>query len=1560
AQSYPFTVQVTDSAGLMVEGAEVAVDGQVLGSTDAAGKIEVQLADGPHSATATKPGLGSGTWSGTLDHNAAQSFAIPIAGATVFKFTVQVTDPAGEMVDGAEVAVDGQTVGSTDAAGKLDVQLSDGQHSASATKAGLGSGTWSGTLDHNAAQGFAITLNPSPSPGGIIVQGHITDGPRCDEPSRVRSCVFSLFIDRVVSNPGNIPAIVPGATIVVHHISESGETFDGRLGDCVEVKARYDGDLYCTPDDPQWGEYVRSINCGEASSDCKGKIFGHVYEKGTSNILIGALLDISPTCNALVTSDYSGYYEITAPRCGICPSTTYEVHCDLQGYKPLSQTGITDADGNLELDFYLEPAVGGEIIFQGTALEFHEGTLIGAPNYWMVQVDRVAAGPRPCQDPLKVVVSQPTTPPWGTADPDVQPNDAVDVYAAYIQEDSGCRATLAGSASYYFKKAQRSHSGCGRITDYDFGGGQKVLPGQMVRGAMKYRSGMAGETSFEGSLIIRSPSGKEYSGQETQRTPGGRDDEFGYGKGNSMEIIIPDDAEAGWYAARVQLKNLDIDQVCDATPWKEQQFEVIEGSDGSESSGGPDLVVSRLWLSKNPCSPGDDVEVIFDVQNVGDQEAMATVDSLTFDDQVFEFDSSGVATGSVLQPGETRSWETILEDVSPSPSPHKVKASADIRGSISESREDNNEQLQDLAVEGGESSGGPDLVVSRLWLSKNPCSPGDHLEIAFDVQNVGDQDAMATVDCLEIDGSRTDFDSSVIPSSSGSILNPGETRTWKHFFTPGAAGTLAIKATADCNNLLSEKDEGDNGKTAELEVEEGSDGGSSGEEGKPNLVISRLYLSKNPCNLQEDVQIIFQVTNQGAASAMGGIDCLKIDRNEVATFDSSQLPGGGELAPGQSRTWNFNFRPEDPEDDFYRFDVCADCKNQVDESREEDNCKKENLDVVLLKSDLVVETIEFSRDPCLAGDNVDISFRVVNRGDLASGPTVDCLKINNVLVQTFDSSQLPDGGRLMPGQERRWIYTYQSVSGSRDYHRVEACADCQNAVEEKDENNNCDEENLDVETRGDPALADLEIVNLQISKNPCDQGDSVDIVFDVKNTGGRIVDKCTVDLILIDGTEVAELSSTESPSGSWLEPGKSRTWRYRYENVPCDKNPHKIKINVDANGVVRERSERNNYQVVWLKVNCQDHNQAPALESLQADRQSPQEPGSWIKWTATASDPDLDGMFYRFSVKGPATGEAWKDATGWIRANSWTWATGAADEGLNQVKAEVTDDKHSQPDRERGMKTADFEIRAASSANQPPVMESLTADPGSPQEAGTAIKLTARASDPDEDPLKFRIFYRPEDYSSFTEITSGWSEGGEVTWNTAGLSAGTYKLEAWVRDELHKSEEHWDDATVELFTIVALEEGGNDGETGVQVTPNPGESGDTFTWRAAGDNAGLKLYLRGLGDLDGSGSAEIGDVVRIIGIQERGTYDTLEPLARRIADLDCDGDCDKEDSSAVVQIWSMEGYATYPLDCSGGSCTFTRKLFDINGESSSPDYQWKVVDEAGKEIASGGLVVKSP
>jgi len=91
-------------------------------------------------------------------------------------------------------------------------------------------------------------------------------------------------------------------------------------------------------------------------------------------------------------------------------------------------------------------------------------------------------------------------------------------------------------------------------------------------------------------------------------------------------------------------------------------------------------------------------------------------------------------------------------------------------------------------------------------------------------------------------------------------------------------------------------------------------------------------------------------------------------------------------------------------------------------------------------------------------------------------------------------------------------------------------------------------------------------------------------------------------------------------------------------------------------------------------------NSEPTLLSVKSDRQSPQDKGVKVTWTAKGSDPDKDTILYQYVLKGPSTEEQWLPMTTWTTNNVWTWNTGQAKAGIYMVEVWIRDGYHADVD----------------------------------------------------------------------------------------------------------------------------------------------------------------------------------------------------------------------------------------------------------------------------------------
>ena len=79
---------------------------------------------------------------------------------------------------------------------------------------------------------------------------------------------------------------------------------------------------------------------------------------------------------------------------------------------------------------------------------------------------------------------------------------------------------------------------------------------------------------------------------------------------------------------------------------------------------------------------------------------------------------------------------------------------------------------------------------------------------------------------------------------------------------------------------------------------------------------------------------------------------------------------------------------------------------------------------------------------------------------------------------------------------------------------------------------------------------------------------------------------------------------------------------------------------------------------------------APIALDLVPDKPSPQSVGSKIMWTSKAVDLQGDTIYYRFWLRGPATGNVWKMVQDWSTSDTWIWETSESDIGSNKIEVE--------------------------------------------------------------------------------------------------------------------------------------------------------------------------------------------------------------------------------------------------------------------------------------------------
>ena len=332
-----------------------------------------------------------------------------------------------------------------------------------------------------------------------------------------------------------------------------------------------------------------------------------------------------------------------------------------------------------------------------------------------------------------------------------------------------------------------------------------------------------------------------------------------------------------------------------------------------------DLYINSVRITKDnkpatTISIMSEAMLLFEIGNKGDVASTAS--------------ALQIYCGDVLM--KTISVASIAAKASPEVSVFKIEAGTmssgiqelrlvlDANNSVPEYSEANNEMLLNLNVENDMLS---DLVIGTINLDKAVYSTDEKATLSFTVRNIGYVSAASSRAYIY------NGDTVLGSVDVGSIEVGDETETLQFAIdvSPLAAGSHAIRVVADGNNAISENNRGNNSAQIQLTV------------GAPDLRISKLSLSKDGVNTDEDVKINFTVRNGGddkaGASVVGIYDgdrllgTVAIDELASGLSVSNQfVVAAGKLAPGQ-----------------HSLRVVADSGSAVTESDETNNARSVNL-----------------------------------------------------------------------------------------------------------------------------------------------------------------------------------------------------------------------------------------------------------------------------------------------------------------------------------------------------------------------------------------------------------------------------------------------------------------------------------------------------------------------------------------------------------------------------------------------------------------------------------------
>ena len=298
---------------------------------------------------------------------------------------------------------------------------------------------------------------------------------------------------------------------------------------------------------------------------------------------------------------------------------------------------------------------------------------------------------------------------------------------------------------------------------------------------------------------------------------------------------------------------------------------------------------------------------------------------------------------------------------------------------------------------------------------------------------------------------------------------------------------------------------------------------------------------------------------------------------------------------------------------------------------------------------------------------------------------------------------------------------------------------------------------------------------------------------------------------LLDGQEVRKWSKTNS--WSWLSQG-----------LPA--GDYQISV-LARDG--KHASEDSFDSIMNASFTLSRPNQAPVLQELKSDKSSPQSRGGMITWTASATDPDNDKIYYKFMKND-------EDVTDWSLSNSWIWDTSSEKPGDYKIVVLAKDGLHASKDSFDSSLDGTFSL---TSPNSSPQVKELKADRSSPQAKGSVITWNAIAVDPDGDEISYKFLANDREVRE-------WSSSNSWVWDTSSATPGEYRIKVLVRDGKHALEDSFDSFKDAVITINIADSNQPPALTAlVPDIASPAAQGATVIWKAeAQDPEGDKILYK--------------------------------------------------------------------------------------------------------------------
>jgi subtilase family serine protease len=343
---------------------------------------------------------------------------------------------------------------------------------------------------------------------------------------------------------------------------------------------------------------------------------------------------------------------------------------------------------------------------------------------------------------------------------------------------------------------------------------------------------------------------------------------------------------------------------------------------------------------------------------------------------------------------------------------------------------------------------------------------------------------------------------------------------------------------------------------------------------KPDLIVSRVWLSSEMLKDGDSVNILADVKNQKGGTAGASFVRFCVDNSNCLNSITGRIGDDQEIS---SLAWDKStqvLQAWQAVAGSHTITVCADVEKEVSESNEKNNCKNTNITVNSRWPDLITRDITILYGYTKAGSHIGFSGAVKNQGgvDASKFATRFCIDNANCLNTTAGRM----GGDLTFYQGLKVGETEYRTSedwiATLGEHTVYYCADVIGVIGEADENNNCTSINITVGHGVDLISSDVTTVESGSFK----AGESLHFKGNVKNqdivSSNPFSARFCVDNSNCLNANIGQVGEEEYVSS--LSVGQSMSQESDYWVATT--GSHTVYLCADVNKTVGESDESNN------------------------------------------------------------------------------------------------------------------------------------------------------------------------------------------------------------------------------------------------------------------------------------------------------------------------------------------------------------------------------------------------